>query len=619
MEIYGSGKMTDYFTNGPFYNYRYYINSVVIKDGVTSIGDCAFQESGLKSIYIPKSVSSISYYAFGACYKLEAINVSVENQAYMSKEGVLFSYDGPEIIVYPSGKKGSYSIPYGVEKIGEYVFSCCSQLSYISIPSSIYSVGSYAFEYCSGLSSIIIPSSVTKLDSYAFGNCDKLSLVIYLGESISDISGSSYAFDDCPNLKEVHVLPSYGSNSFCGENVKKCINTASCGASTTFIFDNCGGTLFISGKGAMSDYTNYPAPWSSYKDNIISVIIEGEVTSVGNDSFSECSELTSVTILSFVVSIGDSSFSGCSNLEIINFEKESKLTIIGNYSFYGCSKLKSIIFDEQTNLITIGDFALSNCSNLETISFYGCNQLKSISIPSSIKYFKYFCFYNCSKLENIIFEKESNLTIIGESTFYGCSNLESISIPSTVSEIRNKAFYECSNLENITFEEKSNLTIVGNYSFSNCNNLKTIELPTQLKEISSHSFERCNKLKSITILSNISEIQEYAFLKCSNLECILYYGTNNPEIIYDNSFSGCEKLSFIITYLTYSSETFGSFKVRKTSELPLTCKSKSNRLKSGEIASIVICSFIFIVIICVVLFFTVFRKMKNKTADEYTP
>ena len=90
-------------------------------------------------------------------------------------------------------------------------------------------------------------------------------------------------------------------------------------------------------------------------------------------------------------------------------------------------------------------------------------------------------------------------------------------------------------------------------------------------------------------------------------------------MIYDNSFSGCEKLSLIVTCLTYSSETFGSFKVQKTSELPLTCPSKSNRLKSGEIASIVICSFIFIVIICVVLFFTVFRKMKNKKPEEDTP
>ena len=72
-------------------------------------------------------------------------------------------------------------------------------------------------------------------------------------------------------------------------------------------------------------------------------------------------------------------------------------------------------------------------------------------------------------------------------------------------------------------------------------------------------------------------------------------------------------------------KTFGYFKVQKSSELPLTCPSKieqtknGEKLKSGEIAAIVICSFIFIVIICVVLFFTVFQKMKNKTPDEDTP
>ena len=96
-------------------------------------------------------------------------------------------------------------------------------------------------------------------------------------------------------------------------------------------------------------------------------------------------------------------------------------------------------------------------------------------------------------------------------------------------------------------------------------------------------------------------------------------------MIYDILLSGCEQLSFIITSLTYSNETFGSFKVQKTSELPLTCPSKNvqtkneAKLKSGEIAAIVICSFIFIIIICVVLFFTVFRKMKNKTPEEDTP
>ena len=151
--------------------------------------------------------------------------------------------------------------------------------------------------------------------------------------------------------------------------------------------------------------------------------------------------------------------------------------------------------------------------------------------------------------------------------------IKTILIPSSVKYINDYCFYNCSNLENIIFEEESNLIRIGINIFSYCINLRTIKLPSKLKEISSKSFECCIELKSIIILSNISKIQEYAFLNCYNLECILYYGTNNPEIIYDNSFSGCEKLSFIITYLTYSNETFGQFNVSKSSELPLTCPS----------------------------------------------
>ena len=203
--------------------------------------------------------------------------------------------------------------------------------------------------------------------------------------------------------------------------------------------------------------------------------------------------------------------------------------------------------------------------------------------------------------------------------------IKTILIPSSVKYINDYCFYNCSNLENIIFEEESNLIRIGINIFSYCINLRTIKLPSKLKEISSKSFEGCTELKSIIILSNISKIQEYAFLNCYNLEYILYYGTNNPETIYDNSFSGCENLSIVITYSTYSNEKFGQFNVSKSSKLPLTCHNEPDqyksekKLKSGEIAAIVICSFIFIVIICAILFFTVFRKMKNKTQDENTP
>ena len=128
-----------FFFLPPWYGYNDYIESVVIEDGVTSIGlygfqecpmksitipasvtsigDFAFYKTGLTSIFIPKSVNSIGKYAFKPCLKLEAIHVSVENQASMSKEGVLFSHNETILYVCPGGKMGWYSIPFGVKTI----------------------------------------------------------------------------------------------------------------------------------------------------------------------------------------------------------------------------------------------------------------------------------------------------------------------------------------------------------------------------------------------------------------------------------------------------------------------------------------------------------------------
>ena len=117
------------------------------------------------------------------------------------------------------------------------------------------------------------------------------------------------------------------------------------------------------------------------------------------------------------------------------------------------------------------------------------------------------------------------------------------------------------------------------------------------------------------ILSNISNIYEFSFLNCCNLECIQYFGTEEPNV-NQNAFQGCTILKYIYTNLVYSKETFGSFKVLKTSELSNMCSSERNQLKIEEIGFIAISSFIFIIAI---LFFTVFRRKKYSNQEENTP
>ena len=96
------------------------------------------------------------------------------------------------------------------------------------------------------------------------------------------------------------------------------------------------------------------------------------------------------------------------------------------------------------------------------------------------------------------------------------------------------------------------------------------------------------------------------------------------QILGPNAFQGCTRLEYIYTNLIYSNETFGSFEVRKRSKISDMCSSdlgssERSGLKDGEIACIVIFSFIFIVIICIILFFTVFRRNKHNKEEENTP
>ena len=121
----------------PWYSQRDKIQKVVIGNGVTNIGGCAFYFcSNLTSITIPNSVTNIGWYAFSGCLGLTSL-----------------------------------TIPNSVTSIGEGAFYLCSGLTSVTIPNSVTSIGWYAFSGCSGLTSVTIPNSVTSIGEGAFYGC----------------------------------------------------------------------------------------------------------------------------------------------------------------------------------------------------------------------------------------------------------------------------------------------------------------------------------------------------------------------------------------------------------------------------------------------------------------
>lgn len=150
MTISGTGIMCNYVGNAipPWDTYAFSdIKTLIIQDGVTSIGECAFNLCHcLTSVDIPDSVIRIEKWAFRNCDSL--INMT---------------------------------IPDGVVHIGERAFESCDSLSSVTFGNSVSTIGSYAFQKCRRLTSVTIPDSVTYIGKRSFYDCDSLTDVYYSG------------------------------------------------------------------------------------------------------------------------------------------------------------------------------------------------------------------------------------------------------------------------------------------------------------------------------------------------------------------------------------------------------------------------------------------------------
>ena len=307
-----------------------------------------------------------------------------------------------------------------------------------------------------------------------------------------------------------------------------------------------------------------PYNTSAFDTNIISneydakkecwvIKFDGEVTTIGDYAFRDCSSLTSVTI-------GDS------------------LTTIGEGAFYCCSSLTSIIIPDSVTTIGVGAFGL--CESLTSITipdsvttigveaFCYCSSLTSVTIPDSVTTIGERAFLVCSSLREFNGKYASedgkcliidgilnsfapaglteytipdSVTTIGYAAFLDCSSLTSVTIPDSVTTIGYAAFNSCSSLTSVTIPDS--VTTIGKYAFEYCSSLTSVTMPDSVTTIGYGAFYWCYSLTSVIIPDSVTTIGYDAFYGCSSLTSVTI--PDSVTEIGDSAFAYCDSLTSV--------------------------------------------------------------------------
>ena len=339
----------------------------------------------------------------------------------------------------------SITIPNSVTTIDYGTFSGCSGLTSITIPNSVTSIGSLAFYGCSGLTSITIPNSVTTIDYGTFSGCSGLTSIT-IPNSVTSIGSSAFYntpwYNNQPDGMVYAGNVAYKYKGTMPNNTEIIIKDGTTGI-TGSAFSGCNGLTSITipnsvtsiGREAFSGCSGLTAV------HITDLASWCNISFGNHDSnplyyahhlYLNGVEVSDLVIPNSVTRISDKAFSGCSGLTSITIP--NSVTSIGYLAFYGCSGLTSVTI--PNSVTSIGDEA-----------FYGCSGLTSIAIPNSVTSIGHKTFYECTNLTSV--RIGNNITSIPYGTFENFTNLTSIIIGDGVLKIEDKAFSGDKNLETI--------------------------------------------------------------------------------------------------------------------------------------------------------------------------
>lgn len=393
----------------------------------------------------------------------------------------------------------------GMDRIGEYSFYDCLNLTSISIPSTLEYWDETIFKHCSNLRHIAVSEQNERFDSR--NNCNAIidtdENKLVFGCSGTQIPASvetigKYAFRQCSRQMERIIVP---------EGVKHIERWA---------FSGC----------------------FNLKEISLPVSLEG----MGYGMFNDCMSLESVTIPRNVSEIqGYNSgyygnlFSGCYNLREVKVDKR-------NRTFDSRDNCNAIIHS-KTDVLVAGcgaSFIPEGVKAIGDFAFEG-SSLPAIHIPKSVRSIGNGVFVDCRSLSaisvdpaNPVYNSKDDCNAILETAsarlVQGCSRTV---IPSDTKEIADSAFYVIRNLPPLLVIPEG-VEVIGQEAFRG-SNLNFVQLPSTLKRIKKEAFFGCKQLYYVDMSRCSPQVDWWAFYGCESLNYVNMSST--PGKIDEDAFS----------------------------------------------------------------------------------
>ena len=501
LTISGTGAMKDYNSDDNrspvFWNTD--VTSIVIEEGVTSIGNNAFYDcDSLTSVTIPGNVESIGERAFYHCDNLTDVTLQ-DGVKSIGRSAFIWCNNLTNIVLSNS-----------ITSIGGYAFKDCTSLTSITIPDGVPSIGDWTFYNCSSLTSIKIPDSVTRIGKDAFKNCSSL-------QTISLGCGSALKKS---NFGDKADLVSYTNQHLLTKTAAKAATCSESGNKEYWTCEHCG-------KYFLSDDTN-PETAKAVEQSETIIPASHKLTKVKEEKAPTCTEDGNKEYWT-CEHCGKYFLSDDANPETAKaVELSETITPALNHKN---ATTRGVAEPTETAPGYSGDLYCPDCDTVLEKGYTYWNEgnltwkldadgTLTISGTGAMKNYndtdKLSPACRNSSVKKVVIE--DGVTSIGDYAFYNYTSLTSITIPDSVTSIGNFAFSFCWYLTSITIPDS--VTSIGNNAFVSCIRLTSITIPDSVTSIGTGAFYGCNSLTSITIPDSVTSIGTEVFQKCTRLKTI---------------------------------------------------------------------------------------------------